>query len=90
MDFAAPATADGLARWHEQRRDAMRSLAAQMGLPLERHVIVRLRDGVELTGKLRLREEKLFVSEERDFRLELTVDGVSFTAAEIESCVRLD
>jgi hypothetical protein len=43
-----------------------------------------------LNGKLQLREEKLFVPEERDFRLELTVDGVSFTAAEIEACVRMD
>jgi hypothetical protein len=90
MNFDFSDSERGFTRWHEERRDAMRRLAAQMGLPLGHNVIVRLRDGVELKGFLRLKEEKLFIEDKRDFSLELIVDNVPFTAAEIEACVRMD
>ena len=41
-------------------------------------------------GKLSLREEILFIDEEKVRYLELVVDGVVFTYREMESCVRLD
>jgi hypothetical protein len=90
IDFTAAGAGNGYTRWQEQRQAALRQLALQMGLPLGRNVVVRLRDGVELSGLLRLKEEKLFIEETRDFSLELIVDGVEFTAAEIEACVRTD
>ena len=68
----------------------MKELARQMGLPLEHPVEVWLRGGIRLRGKLRLREEMLFVQSEKESGLSLVVDGVPFTWAEIESCVRLD
>jgi hypothetical protein len=43
-----------------------------------------------LHGTLRLTRDLLFIEEERIRSLPLEVDGVSFTFAEIESCVRLD
>ena len=60
-----------------------------MGLPLNQPAGVWLKGGIRSRGVLPLKEEQLFVPEKRDPRLELTVDGVSFLAAEIESWVRL-
>jgi hypothetical protein len=37
-----------------------------------------------------LKEEVLFIEEDRIRHLELLVDGVSFTYREMESCVRSD
>ena len=91
FDFAATGNAtDGLAEWRAEFDRSKRELAAAMGLPLDRPVEVWLRGGIRLKGVLRLHENRLFVDSKRDFSLELVVDGVRFTAAEIESCVRLD
>jgi len=91
ISFDAAATAEqGYAQWQEQRRAAMQQLAQKMGLPLKRQVEVRLLSGIVLRGVLALRAEGLFIADKRDFNLELVVDGVPFSAAEIESCVRCD
>jgi hypothetical protein len=39
---------------------------------------------------MRLKEEVLFIEEDRARHLELMVDQVPFTYREMESCVRLD
>ena len=39
---------------------------------------------------LRVKEDLLFIEEEKVRHLELTVDRMSFTYRELESCVRLD
>jgi len=90
LNFTPGRGEEGLNHWHEERRRALEALAQKMGLPLGREVEVCLRDGIVLRGKLALREEQLFIEPTRDFRLELMVDKVPFTAAEIESCVRVD
>lgn len=80
----------GFNQWRQQRREAMRKLAREMGLPLEHQVEVWLRGGIRLRGMLRLREEMLFVEEKGDDALFLVIDGVSFVTSEMESCVRTD
>lgn len=87
FSFDSTGSAEGYRDWQEQRRAAMRQLAARLGLPLGRKVEVWLQGEIRLTGILRLREELLFVPEEREARLELIVDNVPFSAAEIISCV---
>ena len=88
LDFSSGAPEQGYARWQAERRAARQQLARKMGLPLGQNVEVRLLSGIVLRGRLALRDEMLFVPEKRDFNLEFVVDGVPFTAAEIESCVR--
>ena len=69
---------------------AAAELARRIGLPLGHQVEVWLYGGVRLRGKLRLREELLFIEEEQVRHLELVVDHVTFAYREMESCVRLD
>ena len=69
---------------------AARELARRINLPIGHEVEIWLYGGVRLRGKLRLKEEKLFIEEERVRHLELLVDHVVFTYREMESCVRLD
>jgi hypothetical protein len=78
---------EGYRSWLDQRRSALRLLAAKLGLPLGRKVEVWLRGEIRLTGILRLREETLFVPEGREAQLQLTVDNVPFSPAEITSCI---
>ena len=80
----------GFHLWRQDRRRAMEGLAHKMGLPLYHLVEIWLQGGVRLRGTLRMQEEKLFVDDARDFNLVFVVDGTSFTAGEIESCVKLD
>lgn len=61
-----------------------------MHLPIGHQVEVWLFGGVRLRGQLRVREELLFIEEERVRHLELMVDHVAFIYREMESCVRLD
>ena len=72
------------------RKIATQELAHRVGLPLGHEVEVWLCGGIRLKGILRLREELLFLDEEKVRHLELLVDRVTFTYREIESCVRLD
>jgi len=69
---------------------AAQELARRIGLPLGHRVEVWLHGGILLKGTLKLREEMLFIDEERVRHLELSVDQVAFTYREMESCVRLD
>ena len=82
--------ADGLVHWQQQRARALKRLARQSGLPLGHPVEVWLRGNVRLRGELKLREEKLFLIDDPEPKLELVVEGVPFSAADIESCVRTD
>jgi len=47
-------------------------------------------DTEQLRGRLRLKDELLFVEEDKARHLELVVDHVPFYYREIESCLRLD
>jgi hypothetical protein len=90
FNFDARLMARGYDEWIAGRKLAAQELARQLGLPLNHQVEVWLRGGIRLKGLLRLHEEILFMDQERIRHLELTVDRVSFTYREIESCVRLD
>ena len=90
FSFAARQSEQGYSRWLAVRRVAAQELARRIGLPLGHEVEVWLSGGIRLRGKLRLREEVLFIEEDRVRHLELVVDHVEFTYREMESCVRLD
>lgn len=81
---------DGYGAWRRQRDESMNQLGRHTGLPLNHLVEVLLRDGVRLRGRLKLREETLFIEPTEKGPLALRVDGVEFFATEIESCVRFD
>ncbi|MEI7733553.1 MAG: hypothetical protein WCO56_28545 [Verrucomicrobiota bacterium] len=78
---------DGYSAWHAQRAHAQQLLAHKLGVPLNRMVCVRLNDGMELTGVLRLKEELLFVDTLKPGEVELCIGRVAFKQSEIESCV---
>ena len=90
FSFDATGPATGFNRWQQERREALQALARQLGLPLGQEVEVWLQGGVRLRGKIRLREDGLFLSNEGQERLEFVVGETFFTAAEIESCIRRD
>jgi hypothetical protein len=90
LPFDAPEPQRGYDRWQEERRAAKLVLAQRLGLPLGHEVEAWLRGAVRLRGRLELAEEKLFVPEEGDAHLRLTIGHTSFEAGEIESCVRRD
>ncbi len=81
---------DGHAQWLAVRRIAADELARKMNLPLGHEVEVWLRGDIRLRGRLRLKDELLFVEEDKARHLELVVDHVPFYYREIESCLRLD
>jgi hypothetical protein len=80
----------GFQSWLNQRRVALRKLADEFGLPLEREVEVWLKGEVRLKGVLQLAEAPLFIDARRDLELELRIDRCTFTPRDIEACVRLD
>jgi hypothetical protein len=90
FDFGVRSDETGLNLWRQQREAALRHLSAQIGLPLGRRVEVWLYGGIRLRGRLLLRNPELFLHANRDFNLELEVEGVPITPADIESCVRLE
>ncbi len=91
FDFAArTGTGQGYTQWLAGRRLTASEMARRMNLPIGHQVEVWLYGNVRLRGKLRLKEELLFIDEERVRHLELMVDHVPFAYREIESCVRLD
>jgi hypothetical protein len=81
---------NGFLTWRAQREQAQRELARKMGLPIGGAVEIWLSNGIRLRGKLELAESPLWVPEEQDPKLGLRVDGTSFTADEIESCIRAE
>jgi hypothetical protein len=90
FNFDTSGTDQGYTQWLEGRRIAARELARRLNLPLGHQVEVWLYGGIRLRGMLRLREEMLFIEEDRVRYLELAVDRAEFTYRDIESCVRLD
>jgi hypothetical protein len=88
--FDPSASGDGYTQWQASRRMAVEALARKMNLPLGHQVEVWLNGGVRLRGVLRLKNETMFIEEERVRHLELTVDHVPFTYRDLESCVRTD
>jgi hypothetical protein len=90
FDFDAAETEGGHAKWLVGRQMAAAELARKINLPLGHIVEVWLRGNVRLRGRLRLQDEVLFLEESAVNHLQLVVDRVPFTVAEMESCVRLD
>src|SRR3954469_25316904 len=75
--FDPEASEDGYGRWLLGRRMAVEILARKMNLPLGHEVEIWLFGGVRLRGVLRLKEEALFIEEERFRHLELKVEKVA-------------
>ena len=90
LPFNSSSETSGYEQWQAQRRRTMTRLARRLGLPLGHKVELWLRGNIRLRGTLRLREELLFIDPDLADQLQLTVDGVSFSTAEMESCVRTD
>lgn len=90
FNFQAGGTEAGYAQWVVVRQMASDEAARRLNLPVGRESEVWLRGGIRLRGKLRLLNDLLFVEESQVRNLPLTLDGVPFTYAEIESCVALD
>lgn len=88
--FDASPGQDQESAWHRERQEAVRALAEKLGLPLEQHVEVRLLDGVILQGRLRVREETLFLDRVDTGNLELAIGRATFRHGDIGACVRLD
>jgi len=90
MDFNAGGHEAGYQRWLLGRDLAQSELVKHLNLPLGHEVEVWLRGGIRLRGRLQLKDQPLFVEENQTARLELRVNGVTFTYPEMESCVRRD
>lgn len=90
LNFGDSTSRDGLAHWHQQRKDAVRALATELGLPIGHPVEVWLRDGVVLHGVLRLKDSLLFLDLVNEASLEFEIGRVNFKYADIQSCVRQD
>jgi len=90
FNFQAVGTDAGYSHWVAVRQLASHEAARKLNLPVGREAEVWLRGGIRLRGKLRLLNEALFIEENQFRNLPLTLDGVPFTYAEIESCVALD
>jgi hypothetical protein len=90
FNFQDGGTDAGYAQWVVVRQLASDEAARRLNLPVGREAEVWLRGGIRLRGKLRLLNDLLFVEESQVRNLPLTLDGVPFTYAEIESCVALD
>lgn len=88
--FDAGPGRDRESAWHRDRQEAVRALAEKLGLPLEQQVEVRLSDGVILQGRLRVREDALFLEHVDTANLELAIGRATFRHGEIQACVRLD
>lgn len=90
FNFKTRQSESGYTEWLASRRVAVEALARRMNLPIGHQVEVWLSGGVRLRGKMRLKEEVLFIEEDRVRHLELLIDHVGFTYRDMESCVRLD
>ena len=90
LGFAEKGSDEGYTQWVAVRQLAVEAAAQKLNLPLGHPTEVWLRGGIRLRGTLRLANEVLFIEEKRVLDLALVLDGVTFTYAEIESCLRLD
>jgi hypothetical protein len=87
---ASAADSEGLARWHTERAQELRELATKLGMPLGHQVEIRLKDGVVLRGRLQAGEVVSILESINHGKISFQVDGLVFSATEIEACVRLD
>ena len=86
-ELPAHAGEDGFARWKEEAEAAKRAFEKRWGVPLGKPVRVQLRgEAREREGLLRMVEEPAGKSSKQ---LRLTLGGYTFTAAQIESIVRV-
>lgn len=90
FDFSSPSGETGYTRWLAAKEIAAEALARRLHLPLGHQVEVWLQGDIRLRGKLRLKEQQLFIQEDAVRQLELLVDDVPFRVAEMERCLRLD
>ena len=90
FNFQATTAKDGYTQWISGRRVLAEELARRIHLPLGHQVEIWLYGGIRLRGKLRVKEEMLFIEEERVRHLELMVDHLPFTFRDMESCIRID
>ncbi|HTI69487.1 MAG TPA: hypothetical protein VMF06_05955 [Candidatus Limnocylindria bacterium] len=90
FDFDTPSSADSYEAWVQERRQRLTHLARENGLPLGHPCRVNLASGIELSGVLRLAEDKIPMNPERDPELLLRIDRCTFHAKEIVSAVRVD
>jgi hypothetical protein len=88
--FAGNGAEEGYTEWIALRQLGVEAAAQKLNLPLGHPSEVWLRGGIRLRGTLRLANEVLFIEESRIPDLALVVDGVTFTYAEMESCLRQD
>jgi hypothetical protein len=88
FEFAGTVS-DGLALWREQRQEALRRLAVELGLPVGVPCEVVLTTGLLVRGRLLLDEEDLFFFARRD-DAKFRIGKVNFSIAEIASCISLD
>jgi hypothetical protein len=90
LGFVSGGSEDGYAKWVAVRQLAVEAAAQKLNLPLGHQSEIWLRDGIRLRGILRLADEVLFIEEKRILDLALVCDRVTFTYAEMETCLRLD
>ena len=90
FDFDALSSSDGLAAWQDERERTNHEWAVKLGLPVNRRVEARLKDGVILRGTLRAGDVVLSLDTFHRGKVALQVDGIGFSYAELDSCVRLD
>ncbi len=84
LNFGAPVS-DGYANWLWERESAIRRIAEEWGIPLNRSVRLRLFGiSAEFQGLLRLAEMPLKIS--RQHPLKLKMDRHVFDISEIEAC----
>ena len=89
LNFSSSSTA-GYASWLQARDEAIKTLRHRCGLPIGREVEVWLRGNIRLKGRLRLKEESLFVPEQKERDLRLCVGQTDFAIGEIESCLTVE
>lgn len=81
--------ASGLEAWRTERARELERVCAKLGLPLNHRVEVRLENGLELRGVLRLVREELWGPKRRE-RIGLRIDSATFLFADVAAAVRLD
>lgn len=81
---------DGYSHWYNERLASLAALGSRMGLPLGHRAEIILKDGTRLLGKLLLSDDSLWIDTPPADRVQLRVERCTFTATEIESCIRMD
>jgi len=88
LDFHAPA-GDGYAVWEWDQEQAVKRIAAEWELPLNRRVRLKLANiDSEFEGELKLAEHPLTMDRRRPLLLKLT--PLEFSSVEIERCAVIE